>query len=56
MVAGEERFYDAIALFGGDGELLRNYRKTHLWGPMKNGAGALATRKRKKDLPSRCNR
>jgi len=33
MVAGEERFYDAIALFGGDGELLRNYRKTHLWGP-----------------------
>lgn len=33
VVAGEERFYDAIALFGGDGELLRNYRKTHLWGP-----------------------
>ncbi len=33
VVAGEERFYDAIALFGGDGTLLRNYRKTHLWGP-----------------------
>lgn len=32
-VAGEERFYDAIALFGPDGTLLRNYRKTHLWGP-----------------------
>ncbi len=33
LVAGEERFYDAIALFGSGGELLRNYRKTHLWGP-----------------------
>ena len=33
LVAGEERFYDAIALFGADGSLLRNYRKTHLWGP-----------------------
>jgi len=33
LVAGEERFYDAIALFGPDGSLLRNYRKTHLWGP-----------------------
>jgi len=33
VVAGEERFYDAIALFGADGSLLRNYRKTHLWGP-----------------------
>ena len=33
MVAGQERFYDAIALFGADGSLLRNYRKTHLWGP-----------------------
>ncbi|WP_219904447.1 carbon-nitrogen hydrolase family protein [Aphanothece minutissima] len=32
-VAGEERFYDAIALFDRDGSLLRNYRKTHLWGP-----------------------
>ncbi|MEB3320191.1 MAG: carbon-nitrogen hydrolase family protein [Cyanobium sp.] len=32
-VAGEERFYDAIALFGSDGSLLCNYRKTHLWGP-----------------------
>jgi len=33
MVAGEERFYDAIALFDAQGQLLRNYRKTHLWGP-----------------------
>ncbi len=33
LVAGAERFYDAIALFGADGSLLRNYRKTHLWGP-----------------------
>lgn len=33
QVDGEERFYDAIALFGADGSLLRNYRKTHLWGP-----------------------
>ncbi len=33
MVGGRERFYDAIALFGPDGSLLRNYRKTHLWGP-----------------------
>jgi predicted amidohydrolase len=32
LVAGQERFYDAIALVGSDGELLRNYRKTHLWG------------------------
>ena len=32
-VGGEERFYDAIALFAADGSLLRNYRKTHLWGP-----------------------
>ncbi|WP_225867148.1 carbon-nitrogen hydrolase family protein [Cyanobium sp. PCC 7001] len=32
-VGGEERFYDAIALFDRDGALLRNYRKTHLWGP-----------------------
>jgi predicted amidohydrolase len=32
-VGGEERFYDAIALFDRQGALLRNYRKTHLWGP-----------------------
>ncbi|MFN5219776.1 MAG: nitrilase-related carbon-nitrogen hydrolase [Cyanobacteriota bacterium] len=32
-VAGEECFFDAIALFDSDGSLLRNYRKTHLWGP-----------------------
>jgi predicted amidohydrolase len=33
VVGEEERFYDAIALFGPEGSLLRNYRKTHLWGP-----------------------
>jgi predicted amidohydrolase len=32
-VGGVERFYDAIALFDADRSLLRNYRKTHLWGP-----------------------
>jgi predicted amidohydrolase len=29
-VAGEERFYDAIALVDATGTLLKNYRKTHL--------------------------
>ena len=33
FVAGQQRFYDAIALFAADGSLLQNYRKTHLWGP-----------------------
>lgn len=33
LVAGEERFYDAIALVDSSGTLLKNYRKTHLWGP-----------------------
>lgn len=33
VVAGETRYYDAMALFNGDGTLLKNYRKTHLWGP-----------------------
>lgn len=32
-VSGETRYYDSIALFGEDGSLLKNYRKTHLWGP-----------------------
>lgn len=31
-VAGERRYYDGIIVFGPDGELLKNYRKTHLWG------------------------
>jgi len=31
-VAGERRYYDSIAVYGSDGELLKNYRKTHLWG------------------------
>lgn len=33
QVGGRERFYDAIALFDAAGALLKNYRKTHLWGP-----------------------
>lgn len=33
MVAAEEHFYDSIAMFDPDGKLLKNYRKTHLWGP-----------------------
>ncbi|MCT0217394.1 carbon-nitrogen hydrolase family protein [Synechococcus sp. CS-1329] len=33
VVAGRECLYDAIALFDQGGQLLRNYRKTHLWGP-----------------------
>ena len=32
-VSGETRFYDSIAVFAADGSLLKNYRKTHLWGP-----------------------
>ena len=32
-VGGKIRFYDAMALFDSDGKLLKNYRKTHLWGP-----------------------
>jgi predicted amidohydrolase len=31
-VAGQRRYYDSIAVYGPDGELLKNYRKTHLWG------------------------
>ena len=31
-VAGERRFYDSIIVYGPDGQLLKNYRKTHLWG------------------------
>ncbi|MDD3814831.1 MAG: carbon-nitrogen hydrolase family protein [Desulfocapsaceae bacterium] len=32
-IGGEIRYYDSIAVFGADGSLLKNYRKTHLWGP-----------------------
>lgn len=31
-VAGERRYYDGIIVYGPNGELLKNYRKTHLWG------------------------
>ncbi|MCP9800643.1 hypothetical protein KBY67_07665 [Synechococcus sp. RedBA-s] len=33
LVAGRECLYDAIGLFDSGGTLLRNFRKTHLWGP-----------------------
>ena len=32
-IADQARFDRAIALFDAEGRLLRNYRKTHLWGP-----------------------
>ncbi len=32
-VAGANRYYDSIALIDQDGALLKNYRKTQLWGP-----------------------
>lgn len=32
-VAGQVRFYDAMVLVDKDGSLLKNYRKTQLWGP-----------------------
>lgn len=31
-VAGAQRYYDSIVVFGPEGETLKNYRKTHLWG------------------------
>ena len=32
-VNDKTRYYDAIAIFSAEGLLLKNYRKTHLWGP-----------------------
>ena len=31
-VSGKRRYYDSIIVFGRYGEILKNYRKTHLWG------------------------
>ncbi|QFY44921.1 nitrilase [Candidatus Methylospira mobilis] len=31
-VAGERRYYDSIIVYGPDRNVLKNYRKTHLWG------------------------
>lgn len=31
-VAGERRYYDSIMVVGSQGQTLKNYRKTHLWG------------------------
>jgi predicted amidohydrolase len=33
VIDGNIHFFDSIALFSGEGRLLKNYRKTHLWGP-----------------------
>jgi predicted amidohydrolase len=33
LVAGEDRFYDSMVLIDREGTLLKNYRKTQLWGP-----------------------
>jgi predicted amidohydrolase len=33
MVNGEEKYYDAMVIIDENGKLLKNYRKTHLWGP-----------------------
>lgn len=33
IVNGETHYFDSIALWDGNGKLLKNYRKTHLWGP-----------------------
>lgn len=34
-VHGKTRYYDSMALFGNSGQLLKNYRKAHLWGPVE---------------------
>ena len=31
-VAGQRRYYDSIIVYGPDRKVLKNYRKTHLWG------------------------
>ena len=31
-VAGERRYYDSIVVYGPDRRVLKNYRKSHLWG------------------------
>jgi predicted amidohydrolase len=33
IVDDKERYYDAMVVIDENGELLKNYRKTHLWGP-----------------------
>ena len=33
IVEGKERYYDAMVLIDENGNFLRNYKKTHLWGP-----------------------
>ncbi len=33
LIAGKMRYYDSMVLIDKNGELLKNYRKTHLWGP-----------------------
>ena len=33
VINGETHYYDSMVLFDHEGKLLKNYRKTHLWGP-----------------------
>jgi predicted amidohydrolase len=33
IIKGETHYYDSMVLFDENGQLLKNYRKTHLWGP-----------------------
>jgi len=33
IINGETYYYDSMVLFDDQGKLLKNYRKTHLWGP-----------------------
>ncbi len=32
---GDTKYYDSMVFFGSKGELLKNYRKAHLWGPVE---------------------
>ncbi len=51
LVGEEERFFDAIALFGPDGDLLRNTAKPISRDPMKSAAGAPGMRWRGEGSP-----
>ncbi len=33
VINGQTHYYDSMVLFDENGKLLKNYRKTHLWGP-----------------------
>ncbi|WP_216593364.1 nitrilase-related carbon-nitrogen hydrolase [Cyanobium gracile] len=46
----------AIALFDRDGSLLRNYRKTHLWGPDEKRCWSAGYHHPEEGRPTRCSR